>query len=458
MPIEPHQLAFVNTQVALLGVTFRSLECLSSTAVNSEPGTRLLKSILLTIERLLASADIGTLLQMIPKSIPSWSGPASESLAKSLTSLAQYSHAAQYLLRRARRNPVFRALSIAEVPLRLSSEGSVSAEPRSTTASPSGFSIARQQKMQTDALFTKLAATLQKSTAEIELSVRKHAGQSKRVHAEVQLLLYYEENPTPLPPRIITSNKHACLLCNLFIKAHGRFLIRSCHGRLYPRWRIPPLDELRLTEPAKLRMQQAIDEINHRLELKIKHHLDHARLRIPDPQESIVFVPDVYTPSIQSAASITNSVVATNIAAATSRGHTSGLSAALTDLSPVRRQQLYVLDHSHSIETRVHVGFPVRIFTPRIHLELTYEWALLSASSISVDTTHCQASGVSEDGLLVQVEYILEDSLGSSAGLRYVCDLATPSEPDVVFPGSLLSEHGLVLRKRDNVVILRVIK
>lgn len=437
-------------------VSFRSLECLSSTAVNSEPGTQLLKSILLAIERLLASSEIVRLLQMIPKNIPSWSGPASESLIKSLTSLAQYSHAAQYLLKRARRNPVFRALSIAEVPLRLSNEGSVSAEPRSTSASSSALPIARKQKIHTDELFTKLGDTLRKTRAEIEQSVRKHAGQSKRVHAEVQLLLYYEENLTPLRPRIIASNKHACLLCNLLINAHGGFLIRSCHGRLYPRWRIPPLDELRLTEPAKLRMQRAINEMNHHLELKIRHHLDHAQSRIPDPQESIVFVQDVCTPSTLSTAS--NPAAASIIASTRSCSDTSGLSAALTSISPIQSQVLYVLDQSHSIETRVHIGFPVRVITPRIHLELTYEWALLSASSISVGTIQSQESKTSEDGILLQVEYILEKSLKSSAVLKHVCDLAAPSGAETIFPGTLLSEHGLVLKKRDDIVILRVIK
>lgn len=97
-PVVPRQLEFVDTQVTLLGVAFTSLESLPSTAAHCEPGTRLLKSILLTIERLLASTNIGALLEMIPKNISSWSGPSSQSLTKSLTSLAQYCHAAQYLL------------------------------------------------------------------------------------------------------------------------------------------------------------------------------------------------------------------------------------------------------------------------------------------------------------------------------------------------------------------------
>lgn len=78
----------------------------------------------------------------------------------------------------------------------------------------------------------KLAATARKSFTE------------SKVHAEIQIVAYYEMNPTSLLPRVICSDKDACYLCNEFIKLHGKFYIPRTHGKLYPGWRVPPLATL----------------------------------------------------------------------------------------------------------------------------------------------------------------------------------------------------------------------
>ena len=63
------------------------------------------------------------------------------------------------------------------------------------------------------------------------------------VHAEVQLVTFYELNPTTttLSPRVLGTSKEACYLCNLFLLSHGRFFITKTHGHLYPHWNIPNL-------------------------------------------------------------------------------------------------------------------------------------------------------------------------------------------------------------------------
>ena len=60
-----------------------------------------------------------------------------------------------------------------------------------------------------------------------------------KVHAEVQLLLFYEHDPTIPRPRIICSSKSACYLCNLFFKIHGEFQIPRTHGKIYDKWTLP---------------------------------------------------------------------------------------------------------------------------------------------------------------------------------------------------------------------------
>ncbi len=90
-------------------------------------------------------------------------------------------------------------------------------------------------------------------------AVRKSLRESK-THAEVQLVAHYELHPPPIMPRVITSNKDACYLCDLFIKVHGKFHIHGTHGRLYTGWRLPQL-------PAFNKVQA---QLNGRLEDRIR--------------------------------------------------------------------------------------------------------------------------------------------------------------------------------------------
>jgi len=62
------------------------------------------------------------------------------------------------------------------------------------------------------------------------------------VHGEVQLILYYEQNSHHPPPRAIGSSKSACLLCDLFIRKHGKYHVLHSHKRLYHQWTIPDVN------------------------------------------------------------------------------------------------------------------------------------------------------------------------------------------------------------------------
>lgn len=60
-----------------------------------------------------------------------------------------------------------------------------------------------------------------------------------KVHAEIQLLFFYEIYPDQPRPRLICSSKSACYLCNLFFSLHGGFYVPRTHGRLYTQWILP---------------------------------------------------------------------------------------------------------------------------------------------------------------------------------------------------------------------------
>ncbi|KAK4447628.1 hypothetical protein QBC34DRAFT_302823, partial [Podospora aff. communis PSN243] len=69
-----------------------------------------------------------------------------------------------------------------------------------------------------------------------------------KIHAEIQLIAYLELNPPAIRPRVISSSKAACYLCNLFIQLHGQYYVRRTHGKLYTGWRIPQVPALMETQ------------------------------------------------------------------------------------------------------------------------------------------------------------------------------------------------------------------
>ncbi|KMU84223.1 hypothetical protein CIHG_02009 [Coccidioides immitis H538.4] len=205
-------------------------------------------------------------------------------MIRSLNKLHQYRHAARYLLSAARKFHAFHDLRIEEVkPFGESKTGAESLSVRRGLFSRSLTS--RRQKN-----FVRLVQEQSgKSLSQIEQELQKHPELDKRVHAEIQLLFHYEcQMNTVTQPRVIVSNKQACLLCDLLIKTHGDFYTPSSHGTLYPRWRIPRSDEVSFPTPAKARMVQCLDQFNRALETKIKKFAAQ-KCVIPNAPESVIF-------------------------------------------------------------------------------------------------------------------------------------------------------------------------
>lgn len=108
-----------------------------------------------------------------------------------------------------------------------------------------------------------------------------------KIHAEIQLLLFYVQHPHMPRPRIIGSSKSACYLCNLFIQLHGEFGTPRTHGRLYDRWILP--EKLINKSAANTHLLSVIDRFNEALEAKITHVLTSQTRSFPHPNESVLF-------------------------------------------------------------------------------------------------------------------------------------------------------------------------
>jgi hypothetical protein len=64
------------------------------------------------------------------------------------------------------------------------------------------------------------------------------SGKQRFVHAEIQMLVFYESSDCPRP-RAIGASKEACFLCDAFIKAHGLFYLSKAHRRVFSQWTVP---------------------------------------------------------------------------------------------------------------------------------------------------------------------------------------------------------------------------
>ena len=74
-----------------------------------------------------------------------------------------------------------------------------------------------------------------------------------RQHAELQLLIFYEENPhIKLASSYIGCNKLSCYLCHGFIQYHGRFRVNGGHQSLYSLWTVKDTVNFENLERAKL--------------------------------------------------------------------------------------------------------------------------------------------------------------------------------------------------------------
>ncbi|KAI1515659.1 OTT-1508-deam domain containing protein [Pyrenophora tritici-repentis] len=111
-----------------------------------------------------------------------------------------------------------------------------------------------------------------------------------RVHAEIQILCYYEHYPiTAYPPRVLKSSKDACFLCNLFVKTHGKFYISKTHGKVYSPWMLPDLYSLALSKKHRKNFVRVTDVFNRALEETIVTSALRAKRTIPEPHESGIF-------------------------------------------------------------------------------------------------------------------------------------------------------------------------
>ncbi|KLU90819.1 hypothetical protein MAPG_10670 [Magnaporthiopsis poae ATCC 64411] len=79
-------------------------------------------------------------------------------------------------------------------------------------------------------------------TQDVEAQLRRPRRLNLTLHAEMQIVVFYEGNGSPVPrmPFIGTSKK-ACFLCHEYLLRHPlRLRVSACHQKIYPSWMPPP--------------------------------------------------------------------------------------------------------------------------------------------------------------------------------------------------------------------------
>ncbi|KAM7208100.1 hypothetical protein V8F20_001646 [Naviculisporaceae sp. PSN 640] len=158
--------------------------------------------------------------------------------------LSRYRECAGYLFRTARKSSLFTNVTVTPVSLGQEYFARQGDNPKETCLA-SCITRCRQEDPQCGKAQANagIAALTQLGGSEFLPALRKIV-KDARIHAEVQIVAYYELHPAAIPPRIIKSSKDACYLCHMFIKEHGKFFTPRTHGRLYNGWRIPNVASL----------------------------------------------------------------------------------------------------------------------------------------------------------------------------------------------------------------------
>jgi len=108
-------------------------------------------------------------------------------------------------------------------------------------------------------------------TPKLEARLRQACRLDLTLHAEMQLVVFYEGNPTRNPcMRFIGTSKKACFLCDRYMHHHPlRLQASASHQKIYPSWMPPPYYEITETSIRTpfMKLSKEIEELTKR-ELK----------------------------------------------------------------------------------------------------------------------------------------------------------------------------------------------
>ena len=290
----------LHSQMEELQRVFRQLEDMTEEQARSHQSHKTLISLLRSAHSLASQNDLEKLFSTIPNS--GKFGPhVRSSLPIAVGKLGRYYSTCSFLIVAARRLSIFRSIRVESVRL------SMPVSPPLWTAryepSLSG-TLDRILEPQTKRLTHRWVGSIASAEAKFCSQLAAYP-KSYKIHAEIQLLFYYEMHPEIRRPRVICSSKSACFLCDLFVKVHAKFYVARTHGVLYDKWILPDQGAIRLPGKDIKDMTRVVERFNATLENRIRLTLPMHNMSRFHPNESVLIEPALWTPSAVSLASST---------------------------------------------------------------------------------------------------------------------------------------------------------
>ncbi len=247
---------------------FHAVERMDKIRARSQEADYILRSILRSSAHLNKEYQLDNILGTIPQDDTSFPDNRKMSLVEGFCKLSRYITLGPYLLRLARRFTVFRDIIVRCVRI----EPTVPSGLHNARGMPQGLLQQHLQhrtparKKTIERFKRRLGGNLADIQAELQIKSRS----SKRIHAEIQLLFYYEQQAqTSLRPRVICATKNACYLCNAFLTLHNRFYTPKTHGKLYPQWTLPTLSALSLSRTRLRELEDLYTQFHLCIEQKV---------------------------------------------------------------------------------------------------------------------------------------------------------------------------------------------
>lgn len=136
-------------------------------------------------------------------------------------------------------------------------------------------------------------------------STRPGKEEERFIHAEMQVIAFYEITNPPLWPRALGTSKKACFLCYEFIRCHGCLLVSKSHGIVFSRWAVP--DRIEYSPETLQRLRKTLQGVDVRVHEELET-AGKGRCKQDDPVQSSIdlnyfSLPNDSATSFQSASS-----------------------------------------------------------------------------------------------------------------------------------------------------------
>ena len=296
------ELALLETQVGIFKDAYGRLDGLTEKAARSVESNGDLQEMAKLAHNISSRFQLENLLKFV-SSPALMNDEKRNSLCRDIRKVGRYYSASQYLITAAKRIPLFRRISVVPIKTPFKSRSGNSPKVASLVIKDACKRILKDERNQ---LIVKQAlnrATTQVAGSLVPSPTLSLQIKNCKVHAEIQLLFFYEISTVTYKPRILCSNKGACFLCDLFIRIHGKHHIAQTHGVLYDKWILPDCSILSLSKANRKEMNQTVSRFNLALEAAIKGRLLQFPTKLKGPNESLLMFSGVWSPSVVSAAS-----------------------------------------------------------------------------------------------------------------------------------------------------------